>query len=142
LFLQGDESTDAGVAVSVGRIGVPVPPDSADSRKTAFQLQTSTREDEVFVRCVGKLTVEHAEILKNHVKSMIPQKKRIILDLNEISEMDSSGLGALVSLYVSAKKGNCDLLLINYSKPVRHLLGLTNLLSVFEAAGRHGAKFP
>ena len=117
-------------------------PDSADSKKTAFNLQTSTREDETLVQCVGRLTFDHAEILKQHVKNMIPQKKRIILDLSGITQMDSSGLGTLVSLYVSAKKGNCDLLLINYSKPVRNLLGLTNLLSVFEAAGRHGAKFP
>lgn len=117
-------------------------PEATDSKKTPFKLHTSTQEGEEVVRCVGKLTVEHAEILKNHVKGMIPQKKRIILDLNEVTEMDSSGLGTLVSLYVSARKGNCDLLLINYSKPVRHLLGLTNLLSVFEAAGRHGAKFP
>jgi len=119
-----------------------VSPDSADSKKTAFQLQTSTRGDEVTVLCAGRLTLDHAETLKQHVKSMIPQKKRIIVDLNGITQMDSSGLGALVSLYVSAKKGNCDLLLINYSKPVRHLLGLTNLLSVFEAAGRHGARLP
>jgi len=128
--------------VAFDRIGAPVSPDSTDSKKTPFKLQTSTQEDEVTVRCIGKLTVEHAEILKNHVKGMIPQKKRIILDLNEVTEMDSSGLGTLVSLYVSARKGNCELLLINYSKPVRHLLGLTNLLSVFETAGRHGAKFP
>lgn len=117
-------------------------PDSADSKKTAFNLQISTREDEVTVQCAGRLTFDHAETLKQHVKSMIPHKKRIILDLGGVSQMDSSGLGALVSLYVSARKGNCDLLLVNYSKPVRHLLGLTNLLSVFEAAGRHGAKFP
>ena len=96
----------------------------------------------MIVQCAGKLTVEHAEMLKNHVKEMIPNKKRIILDLNEITQMDSSGLGTLVSLYVSARKAGCDFILVNYSKPVRHLLGLTNLLSVFEAAGRHGAKFP
>lgn len=94
------------------------------------------------MRCVGRLTVEHAEILKNHVKSMIPNKKRIILDLNDITQMDSSGLGTLVSLYVSAKKANCDLLLVNYSKSVKHLLGVTNLLSVFEASARYGAKLP
>jgi len=116
--------------------------DSADSKKAAFNLHTSTREDEVTVRCIGRLMVEHAEILKNHVKSLIPHKKRIVLDLNEITQMDSSGLGTLVSLYVSARRANCDLLLVNYSKPVRHLLGLTNLLSVFEAAGHHGVKFP
>ncbi|MGH9727480.1 MAG: STAS domain-containing protein [Candidatus Acidiferrales bacterium] len=117
-------------------------PDSADPLKTGLKLHTSEREDEVIVQCAGKLTVEHAEILKDHVKSMLPNKKRIVLDLHEITQMDSTGLGTLVGLYVSAKKGSCDLLLVNYSRPVKDLLGLTHLLTVFEASGRYGAKLP
>lgn len=118
-------------------------PDSTDSAKTAFSLCTSTQgEDEVIVLCIGKLTFEHAETLKDHVKSMIPHKKRILLDLHEVTQLDSSGLGTLVSLYVSARRQSCDLLLVNYSKPVKNLLGLTNLLSVFEASGRYGARLP
>ncbi|HKV79527.1 MAG TPA: STAS domain-containing protein [Candidatus Sulfotelmatobacter sp.] len=116
--------------------------DLADSKKTTLKLSTSARDGEVIVQCTGRLTVEHTEILKSHVKSLIPDNKRIILDLNEITQMDSSGLGTLVSLFVSARKQNCDLLLVNYSKPVKDLLRLTNLLSVFEACGRHGAKLP
>ena len=117
-------------------------PDLTDSTKSALKLQTSKREGELVVQCVGKLTINHAETLKHLVKSMLPLEKRIILDLNGITQMDSSGLGALVSLYVSAKKGNCELILINYSKPVRDLLGLTNLLSVFEASARYGSRLP
>src|SRR5579863_1781156 len=103
-------------------MGVPVPPGLTDSAKSALRLQTSKREGEAIVLCVGKLTVNHAETLKHLVKSMLPLEKRIVLDLNGITQMDSSGLGALVSLYVSAKKGSCELIFINYSKPVRDLL--------------------
>ena len=117
-------------------------PDSAEPPKTGLRLHTSEREDEVVVQCAGKLTVEHAQILKGHVKSMLPHKKRIIVDLHEVTQMDSTGLGTLVGLYVSAKRGNCDLVLVNYSKPVKDLLGLTHLLTVFEASGRYGAKLP
>jgi hypothetical protein len=42
----------------------------------------------------------------------------------------------MVGPYVSAKRANCDLVLIDYDKAIRELLGLTNLLAVFEAAGR------
>ena len=54
--------------------------------------------------------------------------------------MDSSGLGAVVGVYVTAKKAGCDLQLINLSKRVRELLGLTNLLSVFETTGQYFIK--
>ena len=56
--------------------------------------------------------------------------------------MDSSGLGALATLYVSARTRNCKLELANVSPALRSLLGMTNLLSLFEPAGRYGGKFP
>jgi anti-anti-sigma regulatory factor len=45
--------------------------------------------------------------------------------------MDSSGLGSLVRLYVSAKSAGCLLELENVGKPIRHLLGVTHILSAF-----------
>ena len=56
--------------------------------------------------------------------------------------MDSSGLGAIVGLYVSAKKLNCEFLLINYNSAIRDLLGVTNVLSMFEDCGRTGMRMP
>jgi anti-anti-sigma factor len=107
-----------------------------------FHLQTHHSDNAVTVECHGKLTFEHAPQLRNKVRTLIPDEKRIILDLKEVPFMDSSGLGALVTLYVSARSRNCKLELLNVSPALRSLLGATNLLSLFEAAGRHGGKFP
>jgi anti-anti-sigma factor len=94
------------------------------------------------VRCTGRLIAETSPLLKNEVKPLLPNKRRVILDLTELSYMDSSGLGALVGLYISAKKSSCELQLVNLSPRIRELLGVTTLLSVFEACGRHGTRMP
>lgn len=117
----------------------PEPPEVAT---TGLRLHTYTRVDSTIIQCAGKLTAEHSEGLKILVKSMIPHTKRIILDLKEVTRMDSAGLGTVVGLYTSARKGKCDFLLINYNKSIKDLLGLTNLLSVFEACAQMGARFP
>jgi len=64
------------------------------------------------------------------VKELIPQSRRIVLDLTDLSIMDSIGLGTLVRLYVSAKAGGSCVVLVNIGPRVRQLLGITNLLSV------------
>ena len=107
-----------------------------------LELRTFTQGDVVVVACTGRLLSENAAHLKNHVKSMLPREKRIALELIGITRLDSAGLGALVALYISAKNANCELRLVNLSKPVRQLLGLSNLLAVFEACGQCGTRHP
>jgi len=86
------------------------------------------------------LTTEVAAEFKQEVRALVPQTKRIVLDLNEVVFMDSSGLGAIIGVYVTAKNAQCELQLVNLSKKIRELLGMTNLLSVFESAGLYGAR--
>jgi anti-sigma B factor antagonist len=107
-----------------------------------FYLQTTRRGDAIVVECHGKLTFEHAPQLRNKVRTLIPDEKLIILDLKEVPFMDSSGLGVLATLYVSSRTRGCKLELIHVSQAMRTLLGMTNLLSLFEQAGRYGGKFP
>ncbi len=108
----------------------------------ALKLHTYLWQDALVVQCTGRLIAEHADALKSQIRGLIPASKRIILDLQEVTRMDSAGLGALVSLYISARKANCQFMLANYNKSVRDLLGLTNLLSVFEACGQSAARIP
>jgi anti-sigma B factor antagonist len=117
-------------------------PETANISVPGLELRTSTQGDVVVVACSGRLVNENAPHLKNHVKGLIPREKRIVLELIEITRMDSAGLGTLVALYISAKNANCELHLVNLSKPVRDLLGLSNLLSIFEACGRYGTRLP
>lgn len=115
---------------------------SANYSAAGLHLRTFREEEIVIVACSGKLMAESSAHLKNHVKGMLPSEKRIVLDLVEISRLDSAGLGVLVGLYISAKNANCELRLVNLSKPVRDLLGLSHLLSVFEACGQAGTRHP
>jgi anti-anti-sigma factor len=109
---------------------------------SGLQFHTYTWEDATVVQCSGQLTIGHTDGLKAHVRSQIPTANRIILDLKGIGRVDSAGLGTLVGLYISAKKANCPLVLTNYNPSVRKLLGLSNLLSVFEACAQSGMRFP
>jgi hypothetical protein len=43
---------------------------------------------------------------------------------------------------VSAKKANCEFLLINYNASIKDLLGVTNVLSMFEDCARSGMRMP
>ena len=105
-----------------------------------FRVHSYFRDDATMVECHGKLTAENAPLLKSQVREMIPNHKRIILDLKEVPLMDSSGLGTIVGLYVSARTRRCALELMNANPQIRELFGISNLLSLFEPAGRHGGK--
>jgi anti-anti-sigma factor len=52
--------------------------------------------------------------------------------------MDSSGLGAVVTLHVSARTRGCRLEVVNASKQILELFSMTNVLSLFETTGRCG----
>jgi anti-anti-sigma factor len=96
--------------------------------------------DDAEVRCSGRLVAGVNDRLYQEVSQLIPSSKRILLDLTDLVHMDSSGLGTLVRLYVSAKSAGCTLLLFNIGKPIRHLLGITHLLSVFEVIGSNNIR--
>jgi anti-anti-sigma factor len=116
-------------------IAAHVPPPS-------LNLRIYKTEEATVVGCSGRLTFDFTTTLKSEVKSLIPQSKRIVLDFTDLKFMDSSGLGAIVSLYVSAKKAGCELGLINFNKQIRELLGITHVLSVFESFGQYNARIP
>jgi anti-anti-sigma factor len=107
-----------------------------------LNLQTFASEDATVVRCTGRLTNETSPLLKAEAKALLLDKRRVVLDLTDLSYMDSSGLGALVGIYVSARAAKCELELMNLSPRIRELLGMANLLSVFENYGRYGTRLP
>jgi anti-sigma B factor antagonist len=92
------------------------------------------------VKCHGKLVAGATDRLYLPVKLLIPVCKRVVLDLADLSRMDSMGLGTLVRLYVSARASGCELELLNLGKQVQQLLGTTNMLSVFTVIGERGIK--
>jgi anti-anti-sigma factor len=99
--------------------------------QAALTLNTYAKGDAIVVECHGRLTSSTSGILQGEVKPLLPQNKHVILDLTHLWQVDSMGLGTLIALFVSAKTAGCRLELINLSKKVRELLGMTNLMAVF-----------
>src|SRR5262249_26856792 len=89
------------------------------------------------VRCCGRLVAGVNDRFYFEVSPLIPSSKRILLDFTDLTQMDSSGLGALVRVYASARSATCTLQLFNIGKPIRQLLSATRLLSVFEVIGNN-----
>jgi len=84
------------------------------------------------VKLHGRIVSSTARELEAPVKPLIARGGRILLDLTDVSYMDSMGLGALVALKVSAiNKGYCTLELVNLTPKLKQLLSLTNLLQTF-----------
>lgn len=98
-------------------------------------LTTDRTPTEIIVRCTGKITSNTIQSLKATVKSLFSESKSIVLDLTHVSYLDSSGLGAIVGLYVSAKTANSQLKLINLNQHLKELFSITRL-GHFLAEGR------
>jgi anti-sigma B factor antagonist len=108
----------------------------------SLDLKIREDGDAVVVACSGKLVAGVTEVLYTEVKALIQRDRRLVLDLTDLVQMDSMGLGTIVRLYASAKSAGCELELINLSARVRELFGITGLLSIFGTCGEHRTRMP
>jgi anti-sigma B factor antagonist len=97
-----------------------------------LNLETIKSPEETLVRCTGKIISSTSSVLQTTVRSLFPETKCVVLDLTDVTYMDSSGLGALVGLYFSAKRQHSTLKLIHLSQRLQELFRLTKLNAVFE----------
>lgn len=102
-----------------------------------LQLSTEKKPEEIIVRGSGKITSATSDLLQSTIRELIPGAKRIVLDLAEVNYVDSSGLGALVSVYMAASRARCDLVLANPKPRIRDLFKITHLAPVFEGHGEN-----
>jgi anti-sigma B factor antagonist len=78
---------------------------------------------------------EETTALREKVKGLLGAgKKKLILDLKNVTLIDSSGLGALVAAHSSAKTSGATLRLCNLGSRTNELLQMTRLVTVFEVS--------
>jgi len=121
---------------------VPMSAGPSDAQVPPLSLRSYVEGDATVVLCTGKLTAGLTGILRDEVKALIPQTKKIILDLTGLTQMDSMGLGTIVALYVSAKASGTAIILINLSPRIRDLFRITNVWSVLEVYGENIIRMP
>lgn len=106
----------------------------AASSALPFRYEIAVSGDTTVVTCHGRVVGETSDELKQLVKPMIPKCRRIVLDLTDVDHIDSSGLGTLVGLKVSAgAAAYCTLEFANLSPHVKELLRMTKLGQLFGA---------
>ena len=88
---------------------------------------------DAIVRCYGRVTSETSQTLKATVKPLFSENNRVVLDLTDVTYLDSSGLGAIMGLYVSAKFANCQLKVIYSNESLEKLFRITRLDQVLAA---------
>ncbi len=101
-----------------------------------MDVKISTREiDDVNVIDVsGRITLgDETSALRKAVRDAIAQgKKKIVLNLADVSYIDSSGVGELVASYTAVRHAGGELKLLNLTKKVHDLLQVTKLYTIFD----------
>jgi anti-sigma B factor antagonist len=98
-----------------------------------LKMDTKTVEGVTVVSCVGRIVFgDEAAALRTELKSILSTSKKVILNLSEVSYIDSGGLGTLVGVFSTARAGGADIKLAGLGQRVRDVLQITKLVTVFE----------
>ena len=101
-----------------------------------MKLQTSARQVEgvTVVDLSGRITLGEASVAVRDVINALMGKgnKRVLLNLSEVSYIDSSGIGVLVSGFSTVRSHGGELKLVNVNKRIRELLQITKLYNLFD----------
>lgn len=100
----------------------------------SMKLAVRTINDVTILDLGDRITLgEESSRLRDAVREIILKgSKRIIVNLGEVSYIDSAGLGELVSAFIAVKKAGGELKLMNVTKRISDLLVITKLVTVFE----------
>jgi anti-sigma B factor antagonist len=82
----------------------------------------------------GRITLgEGSVVLRDTIRDTVAQgNKKILLNLGDVTYIDSSGIGELVSGFTSVRNQGGELKLLNLTKKVHDLLQITKLYTVFD----------
>lgn len=88
----------------------------------------------VLLELSGRVTLGgESNQLRTKIKDILAKgKTRLILDLADVSYIDSAGLGTLVAGYTSAQNNGASMKLANLTRKFREQLNITKLVTVFE----------
>lgn len=82
----------------------------------------------------GKIVLGEGDMqIKERIKDLLADgQRKVLLNLADVSYIDSAGLGAMISCYTTAKREGGQLKLVNLTKRVQDLLTITKLITVFD----------
>ncbi len=100
----------------------------------SMKIKTRQVDGITIMDCSGRITLGEGSVtLRDAVRDLLSKgSKQILLNLGDVTYIDSSGIGELVSAYTTVKNQGGDLKLLNLTKKVHDLLQITKLYTVFD----------
>ena len=101
-----------------------------------MSMKVSSRQVDgiTIVDCSGRITLGEGSVtIRDNVRELLSKgHKKILLNLGDVSYIDSSGIGELVSAFTTVRNQGGELKLLNLTKKVHDLLQITKLYTVFD----------
>jgi anti-sigma B factor antagonist len=99
-----------------------------------MKISTRSVDGVSILDCSGRITLGEGSItLRDTVRDLLGKgQKKILLNLGDVSYIDSSGIGELVSAFTTVRNQSGELKLLNLTKKVHDLLQITKLYTVFD----------
>jgi anti-sigma B factor antagonist len=98
------------------------------------EIQERQAGDVTILDMDGKITIgEGSTALRSAIRRLAEEgKKKILLNLERVGYMDSTGLGELIASYTTVSRDGGQLKLLQLSGKLQDLLVITKLLTVFD----------
>jgi anti-sigma B factor antagonist len=104
--------------------------------KTPEKMQIRTRQiaELIVLQVIGRITLGEGNVMLRDIVRDLADKgsKKIVLNLDEVSYVDSSGVGELVKTHTTIRNTGGELKLANLNKRIHDLLQMTRLSTVFD----------
>ncbi len=97
-----------------------------------LKIETRSEGSYLIVSLTGDFDVESSEELKNEVrKKLSSSTPNVVMDLTNVSYVDSSGLGTLIALQKDARFNGGSLCIVGASSQIKRVMKMTNLYRLF-----------
>lgn len=97
-----------------------------------MELKMRKNKDVFIIDVSGEMDLYNSYKLKELVMKMMErQVKSVVINMEAVDYIDSSGIGALIYIYSTMKKASCQLYMTNIHGSVKKVIELTKLMGYF-----------
>ena len=99
----------------------------------ALHIESKDTDGVTILTLSGRVTLgDESNQLRTSIKELLKHgRKRLVLDLAEVSYIDSAGLGTLVAAYTSTRSEGGEVRLASVTRRFDELLNITKLVTIF-----------
>ena len=108
------------------------PPDRNRNGESAISVKSEVREGATFVIPFGDIDLTASPVLRQELKKIQASRpQRLVIDLAQVSYMDSSGVATLVEAMQVARRNSTRMVLCCLQERVRSIFEIARLDTVF-----------